>query len=235
MKFILGIVSLFFIPGAAVSFYRGIIQISTIPAVWKPILVGIVVGILLYRLVIRRLAGLETFEHEFTHAIVAIMLFRRITRFSVTKREGGYVQFTGGSSIGNNLIGLAPYFLPTVTLFAVLIRPILLHPCFPWFDVFIGISFAYHTLSTAREIKGNYTKKAFRSSIGTLTLSDIGKVGYIFATLFIVCLTLTIHGIICFIICDGYSGVADWGKRTWDISSTSYATLHAYVRMKIGG
>lgn len=235
MKFILGIVSLFFIPGVAVSFYTGIAGIAHNSGLWQPLLGGVVAGTLLFHFVIRRIAGFQTFEHELTHAIVALMLFRRISRFSVTKRNGGYVAHSGGSSIGNHLIGLAPYFLPTFTLFATLARPFVPGSWFPWYDVFIGITFAYHTLSTVQEVKRNYTKRAFRSSIGTMVLSDIGNVGYVFATLFILCMALGIHGVICFVITDGYSGVLDWGAQVWNVSSSSYTGLYQFIRLQIGG
>jgi len=228
MRFLLGLLALFIIPGSAVAGWDGLVFIARDTQLWIPLLSGFGGGILLYLLIIRKLPGISTFGHELTHALVALFFFRRIHKFKVTWKRGGQVQYSGtfGGEFGNLLIGMAPYYLPTFSLAAVLVRPFLPATWFPWFDGFIGFTFAYHLFSTAEETKQSWTKRSFTAAGDRQpTKSDIGKVGYIFALLLIIGLGLFLLGMVVRMIGPGYSGLWPFLKQVIRVSWTTYAGL----------
>jgi hypothetical protein len=187
-------------------------------------------GIPLYFTVIKKIPYISTFEHELTHALVALFFFRRIHKFIVTSRRGGLVQYSGnfGGEFGTLLIGLAPYYLPTFTLFSVLTRPLLPADYFPWFDGFIGATLAFHICSTPEETKQAWTKKSFASAgDNQKTRSDIGKVGYIFAFLVIAGFGLFMMGLALQLIGSGYAGTWPFLKQ---VGVSSYEASAALIR-----
>jgi hypothetical protein len=228
MRFLLGLFALFILPGAAVALWDGLVFIGRDPHLWIPLLSGLGGGMLLYLLVIRKLPAISTFEHELTHALVALLFFRRIRKFKVTWKRGGQVQYSGnfGGEFGNLMIGMAPYYLPTFSLAAVMVRPFLPAGWFPWFDGFIGFTFAYHFFSTAKETKQSWTKKSFIATGDRQpTKSDIGKVGYLFAFLLIAGLGLFLLGMVVQMIGTGYSGLWQFLKQVFRVSWIIYAGL----------
>jgi hypothetical protein len=228
MKFILALFALFIIPGSALAFRDALMVIAGNKEIWVPLVVGLAAGVPLHLLVIRKIPWISTFEHELTHALVALLFFRRIRRFVVTARRGGQVQYTGnfGGQFGELLIGLAPYYLPTFTLFSVLARPFLPSGWFPWFDGFIGATLAFHVFSTIEETKLGWTKESFKGAGDSMkTQSDIGKVGYVVAFLVIAGFGLFLLGLALQITGSGYAGVWPFLKQTGKVSYEVYAKL----------
>jgi hypothetical protein len=228
MKFILIIIALYILPGAAIGFWNGILLIVGSDMIWQPLLMGTILGFIFYKFFLSRIAGLTTFEHELTHALVSLLFFRRITKFVSTRYNGGYVAHTGGTGgeLGNHLIGLAPYFFPTFTILSALIRPLIPFSWFPFYDGAIGVTFSYHAFSTIEETKGSWTKEGFRSAgDGEWTLSDIGERGYIFSGLIISSLTFLFHGLICYCIIKGYAGIPVWGNLVFSKSLVVHSSI----------
>lgn len=64
---------------------------------------------------------LETFEHELTHLIFALMFLKVPVGFRVTAHKGGEMRWVGRGRIGETWIALAPYFFPTVSIAVVLV------------------------------------------------------------------------------------------------------------------
>jgi hypothetical protein len=230
MRFILGFIALFIIPGSAIAFWDALLVISRDKDLWIPLICGFGVGIPVYFMVIRKIPYISTFGHEFTHALVALLFFRRIHKFIVTSKRGGEVQYSGnfGGEFGTLLIGLAPYYLPTYTLIAVLVRPFLPAEWFPWFDGFIGATLAIHICSTPEETKQAWTKQTF-SSAGNYqkSKSDIGKVGYIFAILVITGFGIFLMGLVLQLIGSGFAGTWPFLKQ---VGVTSYETYAEWIR-----
>jgi len=228
IRFFLALLALFLIPGSVFAFWEALIFIATNKGLWIPLISGFGLGIPFYFIVIKKIHVISTFEHELTHALVALLFFRRIHKFIVTSKRGGQVQYSGnfGGEFGTLLIGLAPYYLPTFTLIAVMVRPFLPTGWFPWFDVFIGGTLAFHICSTPEETKHAWTKRTF-TGVGDnqKTRSDIGKVGYIFAFLVIVGFGLFLLGLVLQMICTGYSGTWPFLKHVGKNSFQVYVTL----------
>jgi len=214
LRLLLSIICLILCKGILHGFWIGLSYLFGKNNILFPFLIGIIAALIIYYLLLKNASRLNIFEHELTHAFVAILFFRKISNFVVTRSGGSVLHSSGfGGEFGDLNITLAPYFLPTFTFIAILFRPILSSNFFPWFDIFIGFTLCYHFLSTADEIKVNWSKVPFVSSgSGEWSNSDIGKVGYIFAVIYIFTITFAIHGFILWILVIGYDGViVYWG------------------------
>ena len=142
-------------------------------------------------------------------------------------------------SVANYFVSLAPYFLPTFTLFSVLIRPVVAAGWFPVYDFWIGITFLYQLMNNVDEIKRNWTKERFRlAGKGSYTETDIAKEGYIFSFIMILALKLFMMSLLLFILVGGYSVVPDWLKVIWNKSFGYFQPVFAgtmdYVIKQIG-
>jgi|GEM_PF-1158474 len=231
-RFTLSFFALFFAPGLAIAFREGILKMISDTALWLPIAAGLLSGLIIYELIFKRWWGFSTFEHELTHALVALLFFRRIKKFVVTRYEGGYIVNTSGfgGEAGNHFIALAPYFLPTFTLLSVMIRPFLPATWFPWYDVWIGITFSYQSLSNFGELKQNWTAKPFRQAkTGTETKTDIGKEGFIFSFVMIFTLKLLFISMMMYIIAGSYAALSEWLRIIVKNSTVFY--LHVFAEM----
>ncbi|MBN1996558.1 M50 family metallopeptidase [candidate division KSB1 bacterium] len=202
----------FCLPGTAVFFIHSFVAVFLTVNTWFPFIGGFCIGSILYFTLLKRFSAFITFEHELNHAIMALLFFRKIKKFVVTKRRGGFVEHEGryGGVFGDLLIGLAPYYLPSLALFIALLRPLI--PVvwhLPW-DACIGIILGHHTFNTIDEITRNWTRQSVRVGRSrSYTKTDIGQVGYILSFLMISVLTLLLHGIIFVSISSGYFGIRD--------------------------
>lgn len=88
------------------------------------------------------LEAMETFMHEFTHQIVALLLGRRLHSFH-SERYSGMV-YTSGNENTHLPVALAPYCLPWLTLLFVVTR-VMIKPEWIWFyDIIMGLSAGFH-------------------------------------------------------------------------------------------
>jgi hypothetical protein len=232
MRFVIGIALLILLPGVAAGFVSSVIFLLHTPSILVPIAFGIVAGILLDRFVFHRMPVAETFEHELTHAIVALMFFRRVTGFTV-RRSGGAMSHQGGfgGQFGTDCIGLAPYVLPTFAVFSLLARPFVPAPWFPWYDVWIGLTFGYHAWSAVQEISESWTKKRFVSvGTGEVTQTDIARRGYLYSAIFIATVGVAIHGVLIAVLLDGGHGAADWAREVWKVTEIVLSHLGAWLK-----
>jgi hypothetical protein len=232
MRFVIGIALLILLPGVAAGFASSVVLFVNTPTFLLPIAIGIVAGILLDQFVFRRMPVVETFEHEFTHAIVALMFFRRVTGFTV-RRRGGAMSHQGGfgGQFGTDCIGLAPYVMPTFAVFSVLARPLVPPPWFPWYDVWIGLTFGYHTWSALQEIGESWTKKRFVSvGTGEVTQTDIARRGYFYSAIFITTVGLAIHGVLIAVLLNGRHGVADWAHEFWKVTEIVLSHIGGWLK-----
>ena len=237
IKFSLSIAGIFFIPGLTVALGQNLLLFFSEQVLWIPALTGIAAGIILHEIIFKRIEGFSTFEHELSHALVALFFFRKIKKFKVTRYNGGYVEYTNGfgGEAGNHFITLAPYFLPTFTLVSVFIRPFLPASWFPLFDVWIGITFSYQTLNNIKELQRNWTHARFHpAGRKELTKSDIGIEGYIFSLIMIFALKLLFLSLLMSIIVNGYTAFPHLCKTIWQQSLQFFhppvAEINAFLR-----
>jgi hypothetical protein len=232
MKIVLSVLSLILLKGIFIGFFNGAVSLLGNSEIFTPFLIGLAISGVAHYLLIKKLPIISTFEHELTHAIVALLFFRKVSNFIVTNGQGGSVSHSGkfGGKFGSLNITLAPYFLPTFTFIIVLFRPQIPIEYIMWFDIFISFTFGYHLFSTIDEIKINWTKVSFKSAKSNdLTKSDIAKSGYIFSFIYILTLTTLIHGIIIWIWLDDYNGIINYFTTIYNSSKTLVTQIVALV------
>jgi len=117
-------------------------------------------------------------EHELTHLLWSKLLGGKIHSLKINPSRGGEIQH----SRNHFIVNLAPYFFPTYTFLLFLIYPFLQNKFVPFFMVVIGISFGYHLISTALEVR--------------LRQPDIRETGIFFSSIFILFMNILILGIV---------------------------------------
>ena len=227
VRLLTALVLLLLLPGAALALVALAREFGRAGEPFWAVLAGALTGLALERYLLRHIPGLEVLEHEFAHALAALLFCRRITRFKVSLSRGGQVAHTAGfgGAAGDDFIGFAPYVLPTFTAVLVLLRPLLGAGPHPYLDVAVGLTLGYHTGSTAWEVGQSFTRKVFRAVDGSLTRTDLGERGLIYSLLYILTVTLAIHGLLLAVFLHGYRGVADWARLA---ASSSW---HLLVRL----
>ncbi len=231
MKLIFIPLSILIIPGALIGLGDSFLLLYKATHIFYPVLAGFVAAIILYYVILRKFYVIQNFEHELTHAVVALLFFRKINRF-VSTSSGGYVSHSSGfgGSVGDVLITLGPYYLPTFTIIFALLRPLFPLNWFPYADGVIGFTFGYHIVSNLDEIVRNYSKKRF-NFVGTdkSTQTDIGKTGLITSIFIITALTILLHGIVIYLLADGYQAVGRYFilvfQKAWHLCLLFYETL----------
>ncbi len=126
----------------------------------------------------RRESFWGTLEHELTHALFALLFFRRIHSISASRRKGGLITIDGG----NFIIALAPYFFPLAVMVVLLIKPFV-QPRFQlYLNFMLGFAYFFHILNLFREFRPGQP--------------DLEVAGYLFSTLFVLFLNIVFLGII---------------------------------------
>jgi hypothetical protein len=110
---------------------------------------GALGGAALGWLLVRQLPLLPILEHEMTHLLTALALFRR-PRQLLAADGGGEVVYDGR---GSTLIRLAPYAVPTLTLLALPFAPLVAVAQRPWFVALLGLTWGYHALTSLHETR----------------------------------------------------------------------------------
>ena len=127
--------------------------IKLAPQLWQSLtpphsfLLGAALFLPLYLILRRRYAVWGTMEHELTHALTALLFLRRVRSISAGEKHGE-TEFSGR---GSAVITLAPYFLPTLALLPLGLRPLLAPAYQTWVDLLLGSLFLYYLISNLRE------------------------------------------------------------------------------------
>ena len=107
------------------------------------------------RMLIRKnLTWFETFSHELTHIVVALLLFRKVHSFHA-EEDSGVVYTSSSSQNGLIPMALAPYCLPIFTYLFLILRPLVAFNGLWVIDIMIGISVAFH-MGCFRHQTGKY-------------------------------------------------------------------------------
>jgi hypothetical protein len=146
---------------------------------------GAALGLLLGWVLDKRLPLLPVLEHELTHLLAALALFRR-PRHLRAADEGGEVVYDGR---GSTFIRLAPYAVPTLSLLALPVMPFVA-PAWARHAVgLVGVTWGYHVWTTLTETRshqpdlragGLVASYVAVASLGTVlfALAAIGAVGH---------------------------------------------------------
>jgi len=142
---------------------------------------GFVLFTIIWLLFWKKMGFFCTFEHEFTHMLIALPFLHKPTGFHVEEHKGGWVRLARV----NFLITLAPYFFLT---FCFLLLPfyLIIKPQFySFYFLLMGICVSYHTFSTIQETRFNrqpdiiFNGKLF--SFVVILLGNLFCYGYILA------------------------------------------------------
>jgi hypothetical protein len=233
-RLVFGLILLLLFPGVFSAFlWAGRLFLRT-DRLLISILIGTILGIVFDQFVIKKVSYLQTLIHELGHASASLLLFRRVERFVATPYSGGEVYWSGGfgGEFGNDFIGLAPYTFPTFLFISVMVRPLLNSNWFPWFDIWIGFTFGLHAFGFVRDIRNNFSRRTFIGAwSGRQLQTDIASRGFIFSTIFIITLTLAIHGILLAIMLEGYRGILSWGQQFWPVTRNVCESIPKLLRM----
>lgn len=124
---------------------------------YKWIGLGLAVFWVIHRLVHKNMSWLKVFSHELTHAVVSLLLFRRVHSLQAEEREG--VVYTSGNDKSLVLVALAPYCLPIYTYLFLIVWSLvsskaLIRSDGLWaLDILIGITLAFHGVCFKEQTK----------------------------------------------------------------------------------
>ena len=182
-----------------------------------PLWLGMGLYLILFVAWLRKHGGFwETFEHELTHALFALLFFQRIEGFKATASGGGQVQHSGRWG-GNFVIALAPYFFPTVTVVPLGLLFLVPPPVQPYLVGAVGFTLMYHILSTLREAHPRQ--------------SDLTRHGLFFSYSMIVLLNLIFIGLVLTLTFSGSEAAVDFLARGAEVF---YADGLTWLR-RVGG
>lgn len=116
--------------------------------------IGIILTPFLGRLVKSNVMWFETFSHEFTHIVIALLFFRKVKSFHAGE-ENGVVYTSGVNQNGLIPMALAPYCLPIFTYLFLIVRTLVAFQGLWVIDIMIGISVAFH-MGCFRHQTGKY-------------------------------------------------------------------------------
>jgi hypothetical protein len=216
VRLLLALAMLVFLPGVARAAWERVVLLSG-SALALPLAGGVAVGVLAEQFVLRRWRRLEIFEHELTHALTALLFLRRIERIEV-RRDSGAMHSSGGfgGALADDVVGLAPYLLPTFTLILVLARRWVPGSWFPWYDAWVGFTLGFHLWTALREYRDNGPDRALRGLFPDRgSRSDIGRRGTLYSLIFIATLTLAVHALVFTLLLGGFRAVPALGHQVW--------------------
>lgn len=108
------------------------------------LLVGIAVFFIADRIIGKeRYGNFFVFSHELDHAVVSVLLFKKVHSFRAGL-DSGEIYHTAGGSFSKVLISLAPYCLPLYTYAFLLVRAAAIPSLYWLFDLLIGISLGFY-------------------------------------------------------------------------------------------
>lgn len=189
----------FLIYGFGIGAWRAIETFSVSNARWQAFLIGaatFVPTIFVGRKILPATwAWLETFEHELTHLIVGLLFLKLPVGFRVSAHAGGEVKHIGWGTTGQTWVTLAPYFLPTVSIFVVLVA---------W-AFGIGTGYLLITLgwTTVFHLVTNWAETSFRQP-------DLKKAGLLKTLIVLPVMNLVCYGAVLAYVAGGAKGFSEF-------------------------
>lgn len=150
-------------------------------------LVGFVSGALFWIVMRQKLGFFGVFEHEFTHLVMGLLMFRKPEAFFATAKRG-HVR-VGGK---NFLVDLAPYYFPTFSVILLLVFPLLKESAYLVYFPVLGFITGYHLVSKIFDFK--------------FYQGDIRVSGRVFSVVFCLFAGILAFGFIFAFVVGGYRG-----------------------------
>ena len=102
---------------------------------------------------------LDTWEHEITHWLFAILTFKfgsHIEVFDKPNEKGHAGYFRSSTNSVNWLITIGPYFFPTFTFLLLPLFLIPYEPLYPFLEFLLGWSISFHMIQNIQDVKQNW-------------------------------------------------------------------------------
>ena len=156
--FLLSILLLLTIPYAAkiigIIFFPARIDTLRQLGIYQWVGAGIVAFAVIHAFVKKNMTWLETFSHELTHIVVALLFFRRVHSFHA-EEGSGEVRTSGKHEYEHAPMALAPYCLPIFTYLLLSIRCLMDFHGMWIYDMLIGMTICFHFFCFKNQ-PGNY-------------------------------------------------------------------------------
>ena len=150
-------------------------------------------------------------EHELTHALFALIFFKRIHYISASKHKGGMIKVDSG----NVIIALAPYFFPLLTIILLILKPFLLSKHQPYLNFLLGFTYFFHLLHVFREFHFDQ--------------SDIRESGIIFSSIIILFLNIFFLGLILAALSGAWTTIAEYLELGWQTGSQNMKIILNFI------
>ena len=130
----------------------------------------------------RRESFWSVVEHELTHAVFALLFFKKVRTLNADRRRGGLVKVEGG----NFIIALAPYFFPFLSVIIIIIKPIIFSN-YQWFlNALLGFTLTFHLLYLLNEFHSSQPdlrENGFIFSLSVIMFFNLFFIGLSLASL----------------------------------------------------
>ena len=150
---------------------------------------SLIVALVYWLFLRRRLSFFENFVHETTHLVFALLCLRWPEGLTATRAGGGVFTYRGKK---NFLISLAPYFFPVFTAFLIAISFVIKGQFLAIAKYLVVISYAWHLISFARQFK--------------LSQNDISETGKLFSCIFVLGMNVLITLLVIYYLIDDLEG-----------------------------
>lgn len=130
----------------------------------------------------RRESFWSVVEHELTHAVFALLFFKKVRTLNADRHRGGLVRVEGG----NFIIALAPYFFPFLSVIIIILKPIILSN-YQWIlNALLGFTLTFHLLYLLNEFhpsQPDLRENGFLFSLIVVTFFNLFFIGLSLASL----------------------------------------------------
>ena len=218
LKWPVALGALVVLPGAVLAFKDEVEAIVDTFQTMRPFLYGaggytVVWMILLRPRSMREGTFWSTLEHESTHIVFALLTLNRVRELKATSGQGGHMGYLGG---GNWLVGIAPYFFPTLSVPVILVMLLLEGDGVNIANTVLGVTVAYHITSTYKETHRRQT--------------DLHEVGMGFAWCFLPSANVVSYGLIAGAARNKLDGLRGYANSVWDHSQDLWLDLEEFLR-----
>ncbi len=156
---------------------------------------GAIVGVAILRL----FPLLFVLDHELTHFVAALIVFRKPVMIAAQARSGVVIIEGRGSTF----VSLAPHCVPVLSLLSLTLLLIADPTARPWVVSFIGLTWGYHGVTDL-----------YDAATGG---SDLAKVGPVASRALILCGWLLLYPLVAITALGGHPLVERWCRTAWEL------------------
>ncbi len=190
-------------------------QLLKKPAPFVIFLTGILAFTLLWAIFLSKRGNFwSTLEHELTHALFAILFFKKINSIAASRKKGGVITIEGGNAV----IALSPYFFPLAATVMLIIKLLVPSSYEIYVIFFLGFTYQFHIINLLREFH-----------VGQ---SDLHMSGFIFSIVLIIFSNIVFLGIILSSLGGNWAGISTY---VWEGIQTSSSYLKVAAEKIIDG